>query len=1551
MNLSAPLTPSATGTDRKERVERANVRKNELIREWRAATGDAWPHLNLPTHSCERDGSFRSASCSHSCTEAIQRRLVTTADRLNVSPSVLLLAAYATVLARYTNQDVIPLGIRTETGDATTPRERLIPLRVDVSDHPTFKDLAQVIAQQYDQNANLSAISPPDLCQSLEANFAPGSPLFQAQFSVLTNNAPLPQNGNSETRALSHEGQGLSYDIALQISTTPSQPQLCLHYNAGRFETAWAERFLRHIDTLLEDALHDPAKQIGELTLLTEKERHQLLICWNDTSPDDPLEGCIHTLFEAQAQRTPEATALVHQDQQLSYRALEVQSNRLAHHLRSRGVSTETRVAVCLDRTPQMLVALLGILKAGGAYVPLDPDYPTARLSFILDDAQASAVLTQEAYRDLSAESDAEVICLDEAAPALSEEPTTPPSSGARPNHLAYVMYTSGSTGRPKGVAIEHKSAVALFSWARTVYSADELDGVLAATSICFDLSVFELFFTLSQGGTVILADHALELPSLPASDSVRLVNTVPSAARQLLEMHGFPSSVRTINLAGEPLPTSLADRLYAATSTERVYDLYGPSEDTTYSTFALRKPGGPAVIGRPIDGTQVYLLDRCQNPVPVGVTGEIYLGGAGLARGYLGRPDKTAERFIPNPFPNHPSDRLYRTGDLARYRDDGQLEFLGRTDHQVKVRGYRIELGEIETVLEQHPDVKQAVVEARTEGENDRRLAAYVVPTRSSDVSHPDDSTTERVNQWQEVFDGTYQEEEASTEANLNTSGYRSSYTGDPIPEDEMRVWVEAATARILDLNPRRVLEVGVGTGLLLFRVAPHCERYVGTDVAPSALEYIDEHLDASLRNRVGLKPLEAADLDCFEPESFDTIVLNSVTQYFPDEAYLERVIENAIRLLTPEGTLFLGDVRNEALQELLQTSILMHTSSPETTVDALRGRLQDRLLREEELLIHPAFFSALQRTVPPIQHVQVQPKCCPADNELIRYRYDVLLHRQKPEAPVQPDWTSWTDEYASPDVLRAAMDRSENGVLGLHGIPHQALQQDLEYRRILQQADSHTSLADLDACDASAQTSVGCTPHELTQIADAADCNIEVSWKNTDQTGHFDAAIWRPNAFSDSPSIVFPEPSAASQPLEQLTSDPLKGQRVQHLAATLRAHVQEHLPAYMVPSHLVILDHLPLTPNGKIDREALPSPTATQTSSTSEYVLPRDAWESALVDLWGQLLDTDRIGVRDDFFDLGGHSILAAEMLAKLKERFGKRIPLATMAERSTIEELAELLRSDQIETPWSGIAPIQTKGDKTPLFWVFGSIPKLRYLANELGPDQPLYGLQWKGADGERVAASSIEEMAKYSLERLRTIQEEGPYVLGGLCLGGLIAYEMAQRLQQSGERVEHLIMMDTPTRHTNSYHVGLPIKLRQFVREATQEGLQPATRRLQQRLGESWTYLRSTLSLRARLGIWWHRLTSERIPPRYREMDANLSMRRATAAYTPRSYDGSVSLFRSEEEYLVGFPGYWTDEALGWTPLLPDDFDLQRIPCRHAHLLIHPESIERIRTLLE
>jgi amino acid adenylation domain-containing protein len=662
-------------------------------------------------------------------------RLHELARQLGVPIKSVLLAAHLKVLSAWSGRRDVLTGLISNGRPETTGSERVlglflntVPLAVDLGPG-TWADLVRrahageleiLPHRRYPLAEIQRALGTQDLVET-SFNF-----IHFHVYQGLTGLGPVQV---LDALAFERTNFTLMATFGLDPLSERSGVGLTLHYDARELAAEQVRALAESYLATLQAMTILPAGRHESTCLLPDGHRRLVLEEFNETSASRPAARCLHELFAAQADRTPDAVALVCGDETLTYDALRKRSDRLADCLRSQGVGPEVPVGVCMERTAELVVALLAVLKAGGAYVPLDAAYPPERLAFILADAGAPVVLAGVRTLERLVGFAGRVINVGDL-----QRPLAP--GGARgleeadapgPSNLAYIIYTSGSTGRPKGVAIEHRSVFEFIQWARGVYSDAELAGVLASTSVCFDLSIFELFVPLSWGGRVILVANALALPEVEPAARVTLVNTVPSAMAELMRLGGLPRSVRTVNLAGEPLSAKLVDQVYRGTAVQRVFDLYGPSEDTTYSTAALRSAGQPATIGGPISNTRIYILDANLQPVPMGAVGELYISGAGLARGYWRRPDLTAERFIPDPFSRSPGARMYCTGDLGRHRRDGCIEFLGRSDHQVKIRGFRIELGEIEATLAGCPGVASAVLMVAG-GEADQRLVAYFV-------------------------------------------------------------------------------------------------------------------------------------------------------------------------------------------------------------------------------------------------------------------------------------------------------------------------------------------------------------------------------------------------------------------------------------------------------------------------------------------------------------------------------------------------------------------------------------------------------------------------------------------------------------------------------------------------------------------------------------------------------------------------------------------------------------------------------------------------------
>ncbi len=1137
------------------------IRPSESAKYWQHNLVGCSPLLELPT-----DRLRKSAINIGTEIQQIQlptdliTALSTLAAKQNVSLFVALLAVFKVLIYRYTDQQDLLIGslINKQNRSASTEllanySAKVVPdkivFRTQLSDDLTFAETLQLVDQVVAAAYQYPDLSFDQILAALKIDrIASYHPLFQVMFvfeqDTMISPDPsdrmiIPVSGDSIARQtataldLNSEINGdalpvlADLDLTLKLVQTPTGISGYFEYRPDLFDSATIDRLATHFQTLLESVVANPQQSIRKLPLLTPVERQQLLVDWNQTTVAYPQHQCVHHLFEAQAIKTPTAIAVRFGQDQLTYAELNRRANQLAHHLQSLGVGLDSLVGICVERSVEMVVGLLGILKAGGAYVPIDPNYPDARLSYLLDDSQVNILLTQSRLLPKLPLSLAQAICLDQDWAAIARAQSTNPVSGVSFANLAYVIYTSGSTGKPKGVKIQHKGFANYLNWCIQAYTVDQGSGSPVQSSISFDATITSIFSPLLVGQKVVLLPETNEIEALvellKSSDNFSLIKITPAhleMLKYLLPPADAPQRTRALIVGGEALlGNNLAFWRDHAPQT-KIINEYGPTETvvgcciyeiTTDTCLSAAIP-----IGRPIANTQLYILDRLLQPVPIGVKGELYIGGDGVAQGYWRREDLTAERFIPNLFSDDPAARLYKTGDLARYLPDGNIDYLGRIDDQVKIRGFRIELGEIETILGQHPDVERLVVIVNEDIPTNKRLIAYIVP---------------------------------------------------------------------------------------------------------------------------------------------------------------------------------------------------------------------------------------------------------------------------------QPD--------RSPQI------------------------------------DS------------------------------------------------------------------------------------------------LRNFMASKLPEYAVPAMFMLLKELPLTPNGKVDRSALPTPTSLRTESAVALMFPRDQLELELTQIWERILGVDSIGIGENFFELGGNSIMAVRLLTEIDRVLGCRLPLAKLVQYPTIAELTNILRQQNCSEPWSSVVLIKSGGPKPPLFYLHaigGSILGTYPLANQLGSEQPIYGLQTPGLDGIEIPLSRIEDMAAHYIKEIQTVQPTGPYFLLGYSFGGFVAFEIARQLNQQGQKIGLLALLDTQSPNL--------IEVRPSF--LTTVGIH--LRNLQQlKLSDQLTYIKARIILRTiyknnKKDFLIDNVTEILSPEYLQVLETNYQ---AGLNYQGQFYAGKITLLRSCIQPVA--QALLPD--LGWGELA-SDIEIHDVPGDHNNLFQEP-----------
>lgn len=1265
---------------------------------WKNRLDGELPVLQLPVDaSPTKEATFAGGRHYFELDRDLTDRLRALGKEEGTSLFMTLLTAYKTLLYRYSGQEDIIVGTpiagrrQKEIEDLIGFFVNTLPLRTDLSGKPTFRQLLQRVKQ-----TALEAFDHQDLpFEKIVEEVQPErsmnqSPLFQTMFVL--QNAPMPKMELKDLTVsfLDVYSGTTKFDLLLTMIETEAGMTAAFEYDKQLFKETTIKRITQHFTRLLQAIVENPDGLITQFEFIADKEKRLLIDQWNRKSLHTETLESIPARFEKQVALYPERTAVSFEDQSLTYRELNERANQLAHHLKKLGVGPNQLVGLSVERSLETVIGILGILKAGGAYLPLDPTYPTERLRFMIEDAQIRVLVTQSQYVETLPVEQAEVVLLDQHAAQIATESVENPVLEVTPDDLAYVIYTSGSTGKPKGVLVNHSNVIRLFDATDHWYQFNEHDVWTLFHSYAFDFSVWEIWGALFYGGKVVVVSYETSRSpeafyQLLADEGVTVLNQTPSAFRQLImveERRGANPdlALRYVIFGGEALELQSLRPWFKRHGDQKplLVNMYGITETTvhvTYRPITMKdvEEGMGSVIGVPIPDLKVYVIDEEKNLVPVGIPGELVVGGAGVARGYLNRPELTAERFIEDPF-DEEGGRLYRSGDLVRYLENGDLEYLGRIDHQVKIRGFRIELGEIEASLNQHDAVQESVVIPREDQPGDKRLVGYVVLNPDFIEQWGEKDQQKQVDEWEVVFEDYYSQPEATLDPTFNIIGWNSNYTGQPIPAEEMKEWLYTTVDRIRSLNPQHVYEIGTGTGMILYRVAPVAKTYTGSDFSKKSIQYVERTLDIidPIQTPIRLQHHPANDFSQVPEKAYDTVILNSIIQYFPSRQYLIDVLKGAVRSLVPGGRIFVGDVRDYRLQEAFHTAVELAKASDTDMTDQLLKRAKQRQLHDDELLLAPEFWTKLKEEIPEISQVRIMPKRGSYLNELSRFRYDVVLEIEK-EVEETSELTviekTWSAHYSTDAVVEELTSQLPERLI-LRRVPNARLIQEVKTLALIQeQAVQHVSelkekLSDIRGMD----------PEEWWKLEKQIPYHVEISWDSGKEAGYYDVCFTH-HSVGENRSFYDEIRYDSEQSLSMLASNPLLSRVKRHVVPVLREYLSESLPDYMIPSALVVMDAIPLTSNGKVDRRALPAPEM-NVASDREFVEARTETEKQLAEIWSEVLGIRPIGAKDHFFETGGHSLLATQLIFKIRDRFDLDVPLRVVFEQPTVEGMAQAI-----------------------------------------------------------------------------------------------------------------------------------------------------------------------------------------------------------------------------------------------------------------------------------
>lgn len=1225
------------------------------------------------------------------------------AKKKNVTLFNVLLSAMNLLVYRWTGRSDVILGTtfsnrnNIEFENVFGNFTNNIPLRVKISEEESLSTLFDSVRDDFVESFEHAEYPFERIVEAVKPERQGNrNPMFNISFVMHTylekyKNFNFSNEVNIEfTEPVAQiDNETSELDMIFELLENEEGLYIDCEYDSEIFNNITIDRIIKTYENILKVISENKDYKVNEIEVVSEEDKQDILNKFNNNDKYYPKEKCLHEIFEEKVKDTPESIAVVCGDKKLTYKELDCYSNYMANTLLNNNIGRGDVVGICTDRSVHMIVAILSILKTGAAYIALDPKYPKDRLNYIVNDSDVKIVVKEKGIEDDVIEKkdlkfidiDIDIDCSNDQCKLLKQT--------VYPDDTAYVLYTSGSTGNPKGALISHYNVVRLFQSTEYYYKFTNEDVWTFFHSYAFDFSVWELWGALLYGGKLVIVPYMIsrspkQFHQLLIDEKVTVLNQTPSAFRQLVNIdieQDEKLNLRYVIFGGEALKKSILEpwvRKYGFDSPKLV-NMYGITETTVHVTLGVVEnfddvEDDRIPVGKPLDDLQVYILDENKMLLPIGAVGEMYVGGGGVSKGYLNRPELTKERFVENPYSKNDNKIMYKSGDLARYKENGDLDYIGRIDEQVKVNGFRVELGEIESTIKECSEVKDCIVQLRKVNSDDNRIIAYVIPKDDDSDKEVDE---ERVSQWQSVFDATYsnKKDDEVDDPTLNITGWNSSYTGKPIAKEHMVKWVDYTINSIKKIPHKKVMEIACGTGMILFKIAPETEYYLGSDFSTVAIDYIKEQLKSDAYNmpQVDLLARAADNFEGIQERYFDLVIINSVTQCFPSAEYLVDVLEKAVNSVKDGGHIFVGDSRNFNLLDVFHGSVEFFKAKENEDRLYLQSHLHHAINAESELLISPEFFYVLKKRCPRISDVEIRLKRGREENEMVPFRFDVVLYIEKDSSNDNYDINNydWYKDEINKEKVESLLKEDISNV-AIRNIPNKMLVRNVKLLDSIRNGQSSETKKEITKYldDLNLE---GFYAEDFYELGESYGYNVSVMWNGKESGEYFDVVFQNPKSKPLATRLLNQE-IVVKDDFKYYANVPHKGEDIDKIVPEIRDYVKERVPYYMVPANFIVMNEFPLTTNGKLDKKALPLPNYEITQVSTEFVEPRNAIEEVLVQIVCDILEFDKVGVRDNFFELGGNSILATKFATRIKENLGIEIQLRDIFSFPTIEEIAE-------------------------------------------------------------------------------------------------------------------------------------------------------------------------------------------------------------------------------------------------------------------------------------